>query len=294
MINSRKRSIDFGVIESTDGILLRMWSVFVPTGTRTLRRHSHVAFEIAYIKGGSGVYSIHGTDYTMHTGDIFVFSSNEQHCITSIGESGLELINLQFEPRYLWGSSFDRMTEQHANFCFSHNKNFHNYIPCDSTKNLPIYFDAIASELKSPKSESALMVKSYLNLILISLIRDFNYAGDDTSLSRNHLHSIRRIISYIDANLSENLSLAQLSEISGWSPNYLSALFHKTSGISLWDYINAKRIDAATRLLLNDPTMNMIDIAIQCGFNNTANFNKCFRKVTGMTPTEYRKFGSDL
>jgi len=32
----------------------------------------------------------------------------------------------------------------------------------------------------------------------------------------------------------------------------------------------------------------MLDIALSCGFNNTANFNKTFRKLTGMTPTDYR------
>ena len=35
----------------------------------------------------------------------------------------------------------------------------------------------------------------------------------------------------------------------------------------------------------------MINIASECGFNNTANFNKAFKKFTGMTPTEYRESG---
>ena len=55
----------------------------------------------------------------------------------------------------------------------------------------------------------------------------------------------------------------------------------------MWDYVNSRRIDAAIRLLA-DNELNILDIAVKCGFNNTANFNKTFKKITGLTPTEYR------
>ena len=48
----------------------------------------------------------------------------------------------------------------------------------------------------------------------------------------------------------------------------------------------------AINLLLSDnSTDNMLDIAVKCGFNNTANFNKTFKNITGITPSEYRLSG---
>ena len=59
--------------------------------------------------------------------------------------------------------------------------------------------------------------------------------------------------------------------------------------MTLWDYISAKRINKAAQLLATETkTMNILDIATQCGYNSTANFNKAFKKITGMTPSEYR------
>jgi AraC-like DNA-binding protein len=48
------------------------------------------------------------------------------------------------------------------------------------------------------------------------------------------------------------------------------------------------------RLLKDEKSLNILEIAIQCGFNNTANFNKVFKKITSMTPSNYRLFGDVL
>ena len=57
--------------------------------------------------------------------------------------------------------------------------------------------------------------------------------------------------------------------------------------MSPWDYITVKRIDLARRLLA-ESDKNILEIAMLCGFNNTANFNRAFRNVTGKTPKEIR------
>ena len=93
---------------------------------------------------------------------------------------------------------------------------------------------------------------------------------------------------YIDMHFQENLTLETLARLSGLTPNYFSSLFSKVSGIKLWDYINSRRIEAAMQLLKNESNLNIIEIAAQCGFNNTANFNKAFKKAVGITPGEYR------
>lgn len=281
---------DIGQILSSDGtILLKMWEVYVEPGERPFRKHSHIRFEISKVLSGNGVYHIHEKHVPMKEGDFFVFSSNEPHCITSVGADGLKLLNLHFEPRYLWGKEFDSLSEENIGLCFSHCASFQNRIQGSSEQLCPI-MDLIHNELSSNAPEGSLAVKSYLNLLLIRLIRKHGYAPAKNALSHDRTVPVRKVISYIDEHLSENLSLTQLSSIAGMSPNYFSTLFYSVSGIRLWDYINSRRIDAAIRLLIKEE-QNILDIAAQCGFNSTANFNKIFKKFTGMTPTEYRKSG---
>ena len=102
--------------------------------------------------------------------------------------------------------------------------------------------------------------------------------------------NIKDILTYIDEHFTEKLSLNELAGLANMSPNYFSAFFKKISGVTLWNYISSKRINMAVQLIRGrDSGKNMLEIAMLCGFNNTTNFNKMFKRITGMTPTEYKK-----
>ena len=286
---------EIGNIAAPDGgTFLRMWKVSLQPLKRPLQRHSHITFEIAKAEDGSGIYTVGDKEYPIRKGDFFVFASNEQHCITRADENGLEIINLHFEPRYLWGGSVDLLSSRNINFCFSHNKDFENRIESGRTESFGALFSGIRTELETAKNEYPLAVKSILNLMIITIIRDFNYAAADVRLNKENLRSIHRALNFIDSNLASDLSLTVISGIAGMSPNYFSSLFHSVSGMTLWDYINARRVDAAAYIMAEDDPPKMLEIAMRCGFNSTANFNKAFKKVTGMTPTEYRASDKSL
>ena len=280
---------EFGEIKGSNGnILIRAWEVSIPAGKRGTRLHSHIRFEITLINEGTGTYLINGKEHKIKKGEIFIIASNEQHCVTNVENGGLKMTNLHFEPRCLWGRSYDSLTDENINFCFSHNKNFDNRIPCGKADNLTRIIYEITEEFKNRNKEYRLKIKSLLNLLLITLIRDHGYSKDTVSLKKDRFNCIRNAIKYIDSHLSEPMSLEKLSELSGMSPNYFSALFHNVSGITLWDYYNSRRIDKAIFLLKEKNEQNILDIALACGFNNTANFNKAFKKATGTTPSKYR------
>lgn len=280
-----------GVVSSAGDYLLKMWHVSVPCGPRPPHKHSHTRFEISYVDSGSAVYTVGDRCYNISEGDMMVFSSNETHCITNVSEGGLKITNLHFEPRYIWGRSSDSLSDRHINFCFSHREGFENRIPREKADRLRGIMRMLQGELEMRKEEYPLMVKSYLNSMIVSLIRDYGYAEDGISVSRSHVRSIRNAVLFIDSHLCEELTLQSISQAAGLSPNYFSALFKKINNITLWDYISSKRIDEAIKRIMADSGENMINIASECGFNNTANFNKAFKKFTGMTPTEYRESG---
>ena len=279
---------ELGEISTSGGVLLKMWEVIVQSGSRPLVRHSHIRFEITLITAGSGIYTVGDKKYAIKPYEIFVFASNEQHCVTEVGKDGLKMINLHFEPRYLWGRSFDRLSNGNTNFCFQHSPNFENCIPAERAGQIRKLFLAITAEFAEKRNEYTLQIKSLLNMIIIELIRNFGYFDGALPVSKDKSRLIRKAAEYIDAHFQENLTLESLARLLGLTPNYFSSLFSKVSGIKLWDYINSRRIEAAMQLLKNESNLNIIEIAAQCGFNNTANFNKAFKKTVGITPGEYR------
>lgn len=81
--------------------------------------------------------------------------------------------------------------------------------------------------------------------------------------------------------IAENLN-------AGLSRSHLSVLFKNVTGVSPYEYLLLQRIERAVRFL-SDSDRTVIDIAQECGFRSLPNFNKAFKRVTGITPTDYRK-----
>ena len=191
---------ELGELHSSDGsTLLKMWKVSVQPGVRPLVRHSHIRFEITLITSGSGIYTVGDKEYPIKPDSIFVFASNEQHCVTKVDENGLEMINLHFEPRYLWGRSFDSLSNVNTNFCFQHSPNFENCIPADRARQICGLFTSAAEEFSKKKPEYALQIKSLLNMIIVALIRDFGYFDGALSAPTDKNRIIRKATEYLIA-----------------------------------------------------------------------------------------------
>ena len=86
----------------------------------------------------------------------------------------------------------------------------------------------------------------------------------------------------------ENISRNEVAEEFCMTPEYLSKMYKKKTGMRIQDYINENRISQAKRLLEN-PDMSVSDVAVAVGMDNFSYFSTLFRKYTGMTPVEYRK-----
>lgn len=99
---------------------------------------------------------------------------------------------------------------------------------------------------------------------------------------------IRQVMDYIHTNYNEKITLETLAELTGLSTFYLSSRIKKETGQSLTDAVNTARVEAGKKLLLEENT-NIIDVAQRVGFGYQNHFSTVFKKVTGMTPTEYMK-----
>lgn len=96
-----------------------------------------------------------------------------------------------------------------------------------------------------------------------------------------------KLMQYINENYKGEISLSGAAQVLHMNSNYVSQLFKKESGITFVHYVTQKRLEDAKELLTNTKKP-LTDIALEVGFNDTFHFIKTFKKVTGMTPGQYR------
>ncbi len=99
---------------------------------------------------------------------------------------------------------------------------------------------------------------------------------------------IMNALKYIDAHITENITLEQLAENQHISPVYFHRIFTKTIGRTPYRYILDKRLTEAKKLLLTSD-LSCLDIAQKTGFSSQSYFNYTFKKETGITPVKYKK-----
>ena len=105
------------------------------------------------------------------------------------------------------------------------------------------------------------------------------------------IHFVKR---YVKEHLNQDLSLSQISVVTGYNPTYLSRLFKEQTGETLNRYISRKRMEYIARLM-RDPQISMQQIMDAAGFSTRSYFNQFVKKETGLTPKQYRmQMGTQL
>ena len=149
-------------------------------------------------------------------------------------------------------------------------------------------------ELMTKTKTSEFIVRSQLILILSFIVQYFSKENIVELKSNPHLDDIEKTIKYINEHLNDDISLDKLAEIAHMNRSYYTTVFKKITGMTTWEYILNEKIELAISLLLeNQDKYNISEISEKCGFNNTTHFNKTFKKLTGTTPSEFKKKGNN-
>jgi len=117
-------------------------------------------------------------------------------------------------------------------------------------------------------------------------VEAFNQFANKANTSQDLL--LKPAIEYIADNYTKKITIRQLANVCNISESYFSRLFSKCFGKNVTDYINDTRISKA-KVLLSNPEVTVNYIARFCGYEDSSYFIKRFKKITGVTPHEYRK-----
>lgn len=161
------------------------------------------------------------------------------------------------------------------------------FLPEDSEKILA-HLRKMLETYKSdfPQKNALLQYMLYEFLLTVLWLR----LDDDDSIPHNTTLTppILEAIFYMEQNYSKNPSLEETAAVAGYSPAYFSKLFHAQLGKSYSDYFAVIKLKHVQHLLLStDKTIT--EIALDTGYRHVSNLSEHFRKLTGMSPLQYRR-----
>jgi len=254
---------------------------------RNFTEHHHTAIEISYISAGRGMYRIHGKDVEITPGDVFIFGTNEVHWIYEISEP-MVLLNIQCEPRYIWSPQSGGFDNSLLDPFFNRADDVKQIKASEPlASQIAEIIQKVKAELSFPQSGHEIMARAYLFEILVLLSRRYNKETPVQNVRVGRLNDMEAALRFIDENITSPISLDEIAINANMSRTYFCTVFKKLNGLSPWEYIGLKRIQMA-RKLLEKSSKSILEISLECGFNNISHFNRAFKNATGRKPSEYR------
>jgi AraC-like DNA-binding protein len=111
--------------------------------------------------------------------------------------------------------------------------------------------------------------------------------GKKAEQTQFHRSQIGRAQRYIRTHLSEPLTLVGIAREAGSSSFHFARLFLAYTGETPFDFLRRIRLTAALRMLQEDPECAVTEIALSAGYETPSSFNKVFKKVLSITPSDF-------
>ena len=247
-----------------------------PTGV-SYNMHTHELFEIYYFLSGNVVFWAEGNPYNLQAGDIMLFNISEAHTIEIKGNAPYERVAINFSREI-----FDKIDPQRVlqKPFFERELGKNNLLrPKDFDG---VYWRDCINRIIAPTENHRLQALSYLPALLNEIYTASNLKNRISDCDEGSVAA--KIISYINYNLSEPLSVGALSERFYISKSRLHTVFKEATGSSVWEYITVKRLMLARQLLHRGekPTA----VGIKCGFNDYTVFFRAYKRRFGISPKE--------
>ncbi|MDP4090905.1 MAG: AraC family transcriptional regulator [Bacillota bacterium] len=253
--------------------------------------HTHNFTELEIITSGSADHIVEGKAYNIKKGDVVVLVPPFVHELQNVQE--LEHYNFKFdlEKLILLETDIEKLSSFQSLFIlqpfyrYQHDYVNHMTLDSDSFSKVKILCDLIYEEWTSKRDGYKWVIKSYFLALLTYLARSYSpkVIGGSPKIK-----DIIDTVSYIQENLSQKITVSNLSSMACLSERQYTRVFKEIYGVSPIIYVINCRLTLACRMMKNTQK-SLSEISMSCGFGDKVYFCKLFKNRYGITPGQYRK-----
>jgi len=253
--------------------------------------HMHDWCEMVYVHSGQGTFLIDRTFYEMRAGDLFFIPPNCIHRAFPDSQHPVTSTAVFFSPKWVRPEP-DEGEALSPLRCFDRAREtsrFRAATAIATREYVASALDSFHAELQDAREGCRQFVRYGLLLLLLRLSRDVRTDAGPREQAPAHVPAwLESALRYIDERPKADLSLSALCKATSVSPAHFSRTFKQAVGMTVTDYVVAKRVALAKeRLLRTDDHVQQI--ADDCGFESLPYFHKKFKKLTGYSPLAYKR-----
>lgn len=253
--------------------------------------HAHRFLEIVFIESGHGVHVVEGRRAPVGPGDVFAIAPGQSHDPDGL-DSTVHWI-LAFELRFLLGDRDERelfvsCPDEVVLLCFLRDANDGSPLRLapEDARAWVTWLERLERELEKRELGYVRVAKGLIELMLVDLARMVEpHIPDIATTQRPRLAKVFR---FIEEHFRSPLKLRDLAGAAGLSSAYLTTLLKKQTGRSAGEWLTARRM-AEARRLLGETSSGVKGIAYEVGYGDTSHFIEVFSKEHGLTPKAWRE-----
>lgn len=249
---------------------------------------SHDFWEFVCVDKGSVNICMDDTDLILHKGDIAFHKPNEFHKVSTYSQIAPNLVVISFRCNSplmdFFKTKILKIDEKERSLLASiliEARNLYES-PLDDP-----YLTHMIKKKQVPIGTEQL-IRTQLEHFLLHLIRRYSVPENTLPLpaTKNTLDIFKRITDYMEANLSSKLTIEQICRDNMIGRTQLQNVFQKECQMGVIEYFSQMKIDSAKHMI-RDGRLNFTQISEQLGYASIHYFSRQFRKITGMTPSDY-------
>lgn len=261
---------------------------FEYTGEFQFSGESHDFWEFVCVDKGSVRICMDETELTLHKGEIAFHQPNEFHNVSTYSQIAPNLVVISFQCNNSLMDFFRRkvlkIDEKERSLLAKILVEAKNLF--DSPLDNPYTKEMIKK--KDPLIGSEQLIRMHLEHFLLDLIRRYSSEKQELQLpiTKSSTDIFKRVTDYMDENLSSRLTIECICRDNMIGRSQLQNVFQKESGMGVIEYFSHIKIENAKHLI-RIGALNFTQISEQLGYTSIHYFSRQFKKITGMTPSEY-------
>lgn len=241
----------------------------------TLRPRGRVDYQLLYIAAGKAHFYFDGKEQIITAGHMVLYRPKEPQKYDYYGEDQTEVYWVHFT-----GSDVKNILRSYG--LTDDKRVFY----CGSGLDYQNLFRTMINELQMCKEKYSEMLEMYLKQVFIMLERYFANAARTEPI--RVIEEIDKATKYFNEHYNEDINIEEYTQKNYISISWFIRAFKQCTGSTPMQYILSKRISNAETLLI-DHSYNITEIAQIVGYDNPLYFSRIFKKIKGLSPSEYRK-----